>query len=183
MALSDALLSWLDDDPDRAAQEYKILRRKLIVFFEQRKCRDAENLADETCERVLRRLGAGAEISVSPDAYFYGVARKIALEYWKRTGREEEAAHELSRQAQNFGDGLPDWKRKACVKECVEALSAGERVLLEDYYLEDRSDRRVLAAQLKKSSNAVRIEVSRIKGRLRECIQACLQGRQTQKVK
>ena len=181
MALSDDLLSWLDGDPDCAAQKYKILRQKLIVFFEQRRCRDAENLADETCERVLRKLGEGAEISVPPNAYFFGVAHKIALEYWKHAGREEQTVDELSRQAQNVGDGAADWKRKACAKECVEALAADERGLLEDYYLEERSDRRVLAAQLKKSPNAVRIEVSRIKGKLRACIQACLQGRQTKR--
>jgi RNA polymerase sigma factor (sigma-70 family) len=179
MALSDDLLSWLDDDPDRATQKYKVLRQKLIVFFEQRRCRDAENLADETCERVLRKLREGAEISVAPSAYFFGVAHKIALEYWKRTGREERAVQELTWQAKNADDGAVDTKRKACVNECVEALAADERGLLEDYYLEERSDRRVLAAQLKKSPNAVRIEVSRIKRRLLACIQACLQGRQT----
>jgi RNA polymerase sigma factor (sigma-70 family) len=179
MALSDDLLSWLHDDPERATQKYKVLRQKLIVFFEQRRCSDAENLADETCERVLRKLREGAEISVPPSAYFFGVAHKIALEYWKRTGREEQAVHELTWQAKNADEGAADTKRKACVKECVEALAADERGLLEDYYLEERSDRRVLAAQLKKSPNAVRIEVSRIKRRLLACIQACLQGRQT----
>jgi DNA-directed RNA polymerase specialized sigma24 family protein len=177
MALSDDLLSWLDDDPDRAAQQYEILRQKLIVFFEQRRCRDAENLADETCERVLRKLRDRAEISVPPGAYFFGVARNVALEYWKHTGREEEAVHELTRQTQNVDDGCAEWKRKACVKECVEALAAEERGLLEAYYLEGRSDRPVLAAKLKKSPNAMRIEVFRIKRRLWACIQACLQGR------
>ena len=179
--MSDDLLSWLDDDPDRATQKYKILRQKLIVFFEQRRCRDAENLADETCERVLRKLREGAEISVPPSAFFFGVARKIALECWRRTGREEQAVHELTRQAQNVDDGPADSKRKVCVKECVEALAAEERGLLEDYYLEERSDRRVLAAKLNKSPNAMRIEVYRIKRRLWACIQACLQGCQTQK--
>jgi RNA polymerase sigma factor (sigma-70 family) len=183
MALSGDLLSWLDDDPDRATQKYRILRQKLIVFFDQRRCEDAENLADETCERVLRKLREGVEITVPPSAYFFGVARKIALEYWKHTGREQQAVHELTRQAQDVEDGPADSKRKACVKECLEALTADERRLLEDYYLEARSDRQVLADKLKKTPNAVRIEVSRIKARLWACIQACLQGGQTQKVK
>lgn len=48
----DNLLRLLDLDRDVAGDKYERLRRKLIKFFEWNACFPAEDLADETFDRV-----------------------------------------------------------------------------------------------------------------------------------
>ena len=59
-------LSLLDTDRERAGAEYEILHRKLVRFFEWRECYNGEELADETVNRVARKLAEGHEFSGNP---------------------------------------------------------------------------------------------------------------------
>src|SRR5690349_2354142 len=52
----DELLSWLAPDPDAAGQQYELIRRKLIALFRCRGCLSPEDLADETINRVIKKL-------------------------------------------------------------------------------------------------------------------------------
>jgi dihydroneopterin aldolase len=52
----DALLAWLDSDRDQAAMKYEKIRRALIKIFTGRACVEPEDLADETINRVARKL-------------------------------------------------------------------------------------------------------------------------------
>jgi hypothetical protein len=49
-------LSLLSSDPDLAGEEYEELRRQLIKFFEWRGSFCADQLADETLNRVVRKI-------------------------------------------------------------------------------------------------------------------------------
>src|SRR5829696_6063126 len=81
------LLSWLDPDPSRAGEKYEAIRRKLITFFTARRCLQAEELADETINRVALKAHEVAPGYVgNPSLYFYGVARKVFHE-WARVER------------------------------------------------------------------------------------------------
>ena len=51
-------LAWLAPDAETAGVEYERLRFRLINFFANRNCRFAEDLADETINRVLLKIGA-----------------------------------------------------------------------------------------------------------------------------
>src|SRR4051794_6059062 len=50
------LLSWLDPDPEAAGRQYELIRQKLITLFTCRRCMFPEDLADETINRVTRKL-------------------------------------------------------------------------------------------------------------------------------
>jgi hypothetical protein len=75
----DRLLSSLDADRERAAGRYVTLRRALTTYFEFRDVPQPEELADETLNRVARRLSEGREIYAdNPASYFYGRAKRLA---------------------------------------------------------------------------------------------------------
>src|SRR5215471_5333405 len=85
MARFEALLRGLDPDRDQAGEKYERLRRKLVKFFEWNFCFPAEDLADETLERVGQRLG---EIEIYDVAAFaWGVAKNVRHEAQKEAGR------------------------------------------------------------------------------------------------
>src|SRR5215510_3967797 len=52
----DRLLLWLDPNPEQAGELYERIRWRLIAILASRGCRDAEELADETIDRVARRV-------------------------------------------------------------------------------------------------------------------------------
>src|SRR6476660_2197019 len=81
----EALLDWLDSDREQAAIKYEEIRTKLIKFFYATSQSEAEALADETINRVARRLNEVKDQVYGERArYFYGVARKVQLEYQRR---------------------------------------------------------------------------------------------------
>ena len=51
-------LAWLAPDAETAGVEYERLRFRLINFFANRNCRFAEDLTDETINRVTLKIGA-----------------------------------------------------------------------------------------------------------------------------
>ncbi len=70
----ERLLSWLDSDRERAGQLYEKIRWRLIAILASRGCAEAEALADETIDRVSRRV-ADIEANYVGDKaiYFLGV--------------------------------------------------------------------------------------------------------------
>jgi hypothetical protein len=70
-------LQWLSPDGERAGEEYERLRFRLCTFFSQRRCSFADELADETINRVI--LKVSEEKVESKLAYCYGVAKNNGL--------------------------------------------------------------------------------------------------------
>lgn len=52
----DALLAWLDPAREEAGRRYEEIRRRLIKIFTCRGCGEPEDLADETINRVSKKL-------------------------------------------------------------------------------------------------------------------------------
>ena len=50
------MLAWLDSDRERAGQKYEEIRCGLIKIFVCQGCTDPEGLADETINRVIRKI-------------------------------------------------------------------------------------------------------------------------------
>ena len=96
----DKLLTCLDPDRERAGIRYEIVRLKLVKFFEWRGCESPEDQADETINRVARRIDEG-EVINNLESYFLGVARLLLLESEKRRAKERAAVAELSQNSQN----------------------------------------------------------------------------------
>jgi len=75
------MLDWLDTDRERAGSKYEAIRLRLIKIFTCRGCQAAEELADETINRVIARIVEIANgYQGDPALYFYGVAQKVFLE-------------------------------------------------------------------------------------------------------
>ena len=81
----DQLLSWLDPDPERAGLDYEKIRWRLVAILASRGCASAEELADETIDRVARRVIDIRDAYVGDKVvYFLGVMNNVHHEYLKR---------------------------------------------------------------------------------------------------
>jgi hypothetical protein len=66
----DRLLNWLDADRDRAGLLYERIRWRLVTILASRGCALAEELADETIDRVARRVADIEQIYVGDKAIY-----------------------------------------------------------------------------------------------------------------
>ena len=75
------LLQWLDQGSDSQGERYVEIRDRLMIYFGRRNCPAPEDLADETLNRVARRLEEQVSIDdIVPAHYCYIVARFVLLE-------------------------------------------------------------------------------------------------------
>ena len=183
----EKLLGTLDADRDRAAEKYETIRRRLVQVFQWRGCESSEDLADETFDRVSRRLEGGETIrAADPAVYFYGVARNVLKEYWterRKERRPESAAfstRELPASTRDLGEREID-ERLECLDQCLARLSEQNRSLITVYYQSERSgkiaDRLDLARRMGVSHGALRIRAHRIRRQLEECVNECMRRR------
>src|SRR5262245_60596415 len=81
----DNLLGWLSSDRDEAGRKYEEVRRRLVRIFVCRGCIDAEDLADEAINRVMRKVPEIVPSYVDdPALYFLAVAHRVCLEHLRR---------------------------------------------------------------------------------------------------
>lgn len=170
------LLAALDPDSARAANRYEELRLKLIRFFEWERSEIPDRDADETLNRVARRLAEGVEMK-SPGAFAYGIARFILREQAAEAKRKERALAELATHTR--AESKPeDEALQDCLERCLASLPPEARWLLEKYYSGTDSERipirRTLADELRVGANALRNRVLRLRARLESCTGDCL---------
>lgn len=170
------LLAALDPDPARAALCYEELRQKLIRFFEWERSEMPDRDADETLNRVARRLAEGVEMK-SPGAFAYGIARFILREQAAEAIRKERALSELAAQSPKKHDP-EDEAAQNCLEQCLAGFPPEARWLLEKYYSGHESERipnrRALAEELRLGANALRNRVLRLRARLESCTADCI---------
>lgn len=177
----DALLSRLGSDRERAGEVYERIRRKLIRLFEWRKCELPEDLADETINRVARRIAEGVELPANdPFPYFQGVAHHLAQESWRRADRQRRAVESRTWPAAVPPAGAEETQdpRADCVRRCLEKLPGPQKALLAHYYLREdcAESRQALCRDLGISMNALRIRVHRVRRKLEALMDDCLRG-------
>src|SRR4051812_11112551 len=91
------LLEWLDEGKGSEGDSYLEIRKRLVLFFDRKNCRLPEELADETLNRVARRLEEeGKIVGDSPARYCYIVARFVLLEWFREEKRLEPLETEPS---------------------------------------------------------------------------------------
>ena len=180
----ERLLARLDPDRDRAGEKYELLRARLLKFFDYRGCAASGQAADETMNRVARRLEGGETIRAEDaSAYFLGVARNVLREYW---ARPEGAWRPLDDVAPS-GLAIPEQPQDddedrlwACFERCLGALDQGPRELVLEYYEWGRrqriGSRKQLCRRLGLTLNAVRIRAHRIRASLERCVRRCAGG-------
>jgi len=163
----DALLASLAPRRDLAGEKYEAIRRMLTRYFQWRHCVPPEDCADETIDRVARRLAGGERIRTGdPGRYFRGVARNVCLEWRKQDARKPPIIIPCAAEHPPHVE--------ACLEYCLDTLPSEARQLLEVYYLNGPSE---LSARLGVTPNAVRLRVFKEKQRLRTCMAGCLAKR------
>lgn len=168
--LFDELLSWLNADREQSGQDYEGIRRRLIKLFACRNCREPEDLADETINRVANKVKEIKEHFVGPRApYFYAVANKVHQEYLRTLTHPPLPPPNL----------LEDVELEyACLEQCMERQTSANRRLVLEYYRGEKKtkidNRKRLAEQYGIALNALRIRAHRIRASLQECVENCL---------
>ena len=168
----DALLKWLDaEDRDKAGAEYEKIQHCLIRFFIARGAADAEDLADETINRVTNKVEELKDFKGDRLRYFYGVAHMVWKEYLRRPQPPEPPPPPDPGQTE---------QEYRCLEECIQRLSPDDRELLLQYYYPQEGctlteQRKLLAEKLGIAPNALRIRAFRIRERLQKCVKKCVE--------
>lgn len=157
---------------ERAGEEYERLRFRLCTFFAQRQCRFADELADETINRVI--LKVVDEQIENKIAYCYGVAKNVFRESLRKERNhldvDEVTIAAKAPEEANFSD--------ECLDKCLAKLSPDNRELVLDYFSEAKLAKielhRRISESLQMTQTALRMRVMRIKQKLTVCVRECM---------
>jgi DNA-directed RNA polymerase specialized sigma24 family protein len=170
-----ALLTRLGPDAERAGSAYEHLWRALACFFACRGAATPEDCAEETLDRLARRLDEG--VAVDDLLHFArGIARLVLLEHRRRSGSRGIPLDEAGyvRSGPEAEDEIPP----ECLARCLGALAPESRdVILEYYGGEGRSridGRKRMARRMGISECALRSRAQRLRDRLARCVALCL---------
>ncbi len=180
------LLAWLDEGVDSNGARYLEMRRRLAGYFDRKNCASPDDLADETLNRVARRLEEqGTIVDSSPPHFCYVTARFVFLESIRSADRNERSLEDvLSARGSSPGIAAPADPASehrqtllTCLDGCLQTLTPADRELILAYYSGERrakiERRRELAARLDLSMNALAIRAARIRDRLERCVAGC----------
>lgn len=176
------LLLWLDEGADSGGARYLEMRRRLVAYFDRKNCQVPDELADETLNRVARRLTeAGSITSDSPAHYCYIVARFVFLESLRQHEREQSldeapTRHALAQPRADRPD-IEAEKQAECLERCVQNLEPDQRKLIIRYYTGEQrvkiDNRHAMAAKFGITMNALSIRAFRLREKLEACIRNC----------
>ena len=135
---------------------------------------DAEDLADETINRVTKKLPEIRDTYVGePARYFHGVARYIVREMMRRKEVAVEEVPVVTAEAEVHSDEYD------CLQKCLRFLPADRRELILDYYIYDGRDKiaqhRRMASELGITEGALRGRAHQVRGNLEKCIRECIE--------
>jgi DNA-directed RNA polymerase specialized sigma24 family protein len=138
-----------------------------------RGCPVPEELADETIDRVARRVADIERTYVGdPTIYFLGVMNNVHHEFLKRPTplpRPAEIAPEDTERKE---------RTHLCLEQCLQKLTTNSRRLIEQYYAADKRAkidlRKRIAQELSINVNTLRLRALRIRAALQSCINQCV---------
>jgi DNA-directed RNA polymerase specialized sigma24 family protein len=180
----DALLERLAPDRNIAGARYVELRERVLAVFIRRGCARPEDLADETMDRVARKL---ADLAIAagddPRALVFGVAWNVARESFHNKRRLVPLPDDWDPPNQEHQAGSEEQPRAGadCLEVCLLQLDDSERTLILCYFRGEKrakiSGRLGLARDLGISANALRLRIHRITQTLRPCVFDCMARR------
>ncbi|MCM3872573.1 MAG: hypothetical protein ND895_17965 [Pyrinomonadaceae bacterium] len=181
----DRMLARLDSDVEAAGEKYLLLRRNLVRYFEGRGCPFAEDHADESINRIAKRLDE-SEVIRDINGYSYGIARLLLLEIYKEREREAKALKGLpslrlvDSNPAEFDEGVD---RLECLNHCLGRLPSDGRQMILGYYQGDRQsrieNRKRLTESLGIPNRALRSRAVRIREKLEACLSTCLKKKRS----
>jgi DNA-directed RNA polymerase specialized sigma24 family protein len=166
------------------AQAYERLRMRLVAFFRLRFPVEAESLADETIDRLARRLDDGTPVE-NLAGYALGIARFVVIETEARRRKELTAARGALLDATLGADDAEPDPAVPALQACLESLGPeSTRFLLEYYAAEEGAARierrRQLAERAGTTLNALRNRALRLRTALEKCVGARLEAESRQ---
>jgi DNA-directed RNA polymerase specialized sigma24 family protein len=180
----DQLLNWLDEGRNSDGQKYLEMRARLVKYFDRKNCRVPDDLADETLNRVGRRLEEeGITTSENPAKYCYIVARFVFMESLRAAQKDNALRQEIPPLQYNNGFVLSEAAEKqermlSCLEQCIGKLDSSQREIILQYYSgKERvkiERRRTLAESLGISINALSIRACRMRDKLEACVKQCM---------
>src|SRR5581483_2509234 len=149
---------------------------KLILYFRCRNIVQAEECADETLDRVARKLEAGEEIR-EISTFVFGIARMLLLERARYHARHDELPAEIPFTPESFENAAELENRLGCLRDCLARQTPENRELILQYYQGDKRDRingrQALAARCGMDMNALRVRACRLRDTLQDCVSKC----------
>ncbi len=170
----DALLEWLDPNREEAALQYELIRGGLVRMFVSKGLMDAEFYADETVDRVIKRLPEIRKTYTDqPVKYFHGVARNILREAARRREIPTDVLPECLPR-----EGVVDRDLAACLRKCLRNLTKEKHELIHDYHVYDGHEKidshRDMAEELAISIGALRTRAHHVRATLEDCVRKCM---------
>jgi DNA-directed RNA polymerase specialized sigma24 family protein len=173
----DKLLVTLGGDRDSGSEKYLEIRNNLTRFFEWRGCSFPEDHADETINRVAKKIDEGEELQ-NPAGYAMGVARLVLLEILKGRQREQSALNEVAAAGDVYVEPDEGEDRLECLRKCLQTLPPENRELILQYYQGEKGEkiqnRKKLLERLGVPVNTLRMRALRLRERLQSCVDECL---------
>ena len=125
----ERLLARLDPDATRAAEAYEALRLSLTRFFDWRGAHFPDECADETMNRLARRLDEGAAVA-DIRSFALGIARLVRLERARSPQVRQDQLDEQRIGPAPAVDGDPEPRLHECLEICLASLPADARTLI-----------------------------------------------------
>src|ERR1044072_6927858 len=178
----ESLLSWLAPERESAGRQYEDIRQALVKIFTWNGIPEAEDMADETINRVTQKVQELRDTyQGDPALYFYGVAKKLILEYRRGgTGAQIPRSTVESLSSPPTDDSTERDRELDCLEKCLEMLPDATRELILRYYSQRKwakvESRKKLAETLGLDANALRVRVYRIRATLELCVRECLES-------
>ncbi len=174
-------LDWLDGGAPSSGHRYLGIRDRLVVYFDRKNCLFPEELADETLNRVTRRLEEeGAIESDSPLHYCYIIARFVFLNSLRSQQRQQHWNDQAPAMPDSSEEKQEQERRSDCLARCMLNLETEDRELIIDYYRGERrakiESRKAMAEKLEVTMNTLSIRACRIRGKLGRCMRSCLRS-------
>ena len=172
----DGLLDSLGEDREIAGERYLEIRSNLIRFFQWRGSQFPEDHADETINRIAKKISEREEIR-NPASYYLGVARMLLLEINRERVMQQQALSELTYSEITSDQPDESEGRIDCLRACLQRLSSENRELILQYYSGEKSakidSRKKLSQKLGIPVNTLRMRALRIRENLQQRIESC----------
>ena len=176
-AAFDGFLATLDRDREKAGEKYEYIRLKLLKYFQWCGSDVPDIDADETINRVTRKIYEGEDV-YNLTGYIFGVAKLVHAESLKRRNRMRALDEGSFIEMPSTGVEIEAANYHECLERCLGRLSDEDREVITEYYrykkFEKINCRKRLAARLGISLNTLRVKMHRQRMNLEACVEKCL---------
>jgi hypothetical protein len=177
------LLEWIDGGNESEGKRYLEITNRLVNYFDRKNCLNPNELADETLNRVARRLEEEGNIdSETPEKFCYITAKFVFMESLRNKERQNIQLDEVIENKlviNSYDDKGIMEQRLNCLETCTNNFDNSNREIIFSYYYgEERikiENRRNLAKKFELSVNALSIKACRLREKLHICVNKCVE--------